>query len=301
MSKIILKIENLRKTYKHQSRPSLDKISFELNENEKVGIVGANGSGKTTLFKLILNLLIPDSGTIEFKNGKDRDNQRYSIGYVPEHQQGLENFTPTELLFYAGRMSRMTKEEIKRKTTELLSWTKLEKNKSELLGSFSKGMVQRLQLAIAMMNEPKLLLLDEPMSGLDPSGQENLRSLLKELKDYTLLYASHNLSDIDLLCNRVIFLQQGQLLQDIKLSEVKEEIFSIEADPAIEDILESIPKLKMRQRNLREGRLFLEFSSSLPGFQDLLDSCKKRKIEIYRFRSRSILEDLYEKYVKPQE
>jgi ABC-2 type transport system ATP-binding protein len=151
------------------------------------------------------------------------------------------------------------------------------------------------------MDEPKLLLLDEPMSGLDPSGQEDLRSLLKELKDYTLLYASHNLSDIDLLCDRVIFLQQGRLLQDIKLSEVKEEIYSVEADPSIEEILPSLPKLKMRQRNIREGRIYLDFSSSLPSFQDLLDRCKKKKIKIYRFRSRSILEDLYEKYVKPEE
>jgi ABC-2 type transport system ATP-binding protein len=300
MSKIILKIENLRKTYKHQNHPSLDDISFELSKNEKVGIVGANGSGKTTLFKLVLNLLIPDSGIIKFPDENQNGHRKYPVGYVPEHQQGLENFTPNELLYYAGRMSGMTKERIRQRSSELLSWTKLENNQSELLGSFSKGMVQRLQLAIALMNEPKLLLLDEPMSGLDPSGQEDLRSLLKELKDYTLLYASHNLSDIDLLCDRVIFLQQGRLLQDIKLSEVKEEIYSVEADPAIEEVLSSIPKLKMRQINLRDGRLHLEFSSSLPSFQDLLDRCKKKKIKIYRFRSRSILEDLYEKYVKPE-
>jgi ABC-2 type transport system ATP-binding protein len=300
MKKTILKIQHLQKTYQHQNHPSLDDISFELSENEKVGIVGANGSGKTTLFKLILNLLIPDRGKIEFANGKNKDNQRCLIGYVPEHQQGLENFTPNELLFYAGRMSGMTKEKINQRSTELLKWTKLEKNKSELLGSFSKGMIQRLQLAIALLNEPEILLLDEPMSGLDPSGQEDLRSLLKELEEYTLLYASHNLSDIDLLCERVIFLQQGRLLQDLKLSEVEEEIYSVEADPLIEEVLQSLQNIKIRQKNIREGRMNMEFSTSIQSFQDLLDCCKKRKITIYRFRSRSILEDLYEKYVKQE-
>jgi ABC-2 type transport system ATP-binding protein len=301
MENIVLKIQNLQKTYKHQAHPSLQDVTFQVGENEKLGIVGANGSGKTTLFKLILNLLIPDQGEIEFPGKTSTDDHRFLIGYVPEHQSGLDNYTPQELLYYAGKMSGMSKQKISERSTELLKWTKLEKNKNELLGSFSKGMIQRLQLVIALINEPKILLLDEPMSGLDPSGQEDLRSLLKELEEYTLLYASHNLSDIDLLCDRVIFLQQGKLLQDLRLSEIEEEIYSIEADPVIEQVLKSLEGIKIREKNLRKNRLYLEVSTSLQTFQDLLEACKKSEIKIYRFRSRSILEDLYEKYVKPEE
>ena len=139
------------------------------------------------------------------------------------------------------------------------------------------------------------------MSGLDPSGQEDLRSLLKELEEYTLLYASHNLSDIDLLCDRVIFLQQGRLLQDLRLSEIEEEIYSIETDFAIKQVLKTFTDIKIREKNLRKNRLYMELSTSLQRFQDLLEACKRSKIKIYRFRSRSILEDLYEKYVKPEE
>ena len=301
MENTVLKIQNLQKTYKHQTHPSLQDLSFEVSENEKLGIVGANGSGKTTLFKLILNLLIPEHGEIEFPGKTITSDHRFLIGYVPEHQSGLDNYTPQELLYYAGKMSGMLKQKISERSTELLKWTKLEKNKNELLGSFSKGMIQRLQLAIALINEPKILLLDEPMSGLDPSGQEDLRSLLKELEEYTLLYASHNLSDIDLLCDRVIFLQQGRLLQDLRLSEIEEEIYSIETDFAIKQVLKTFTDIKIREKNLRKNRLYMELSTSLQRFQDLLEACKRSKIKIYRFRSRSILEDLYEKYVKSEE
>lgn len=298
MKKAFLQIQNLQKRYAHQMTPALSGISFKIHENEKVGIVGANGSGKTTLFRLILNLIRPDQGKIQLISEDNPENRKRYLGYVSEHQQGLENFTPKELLTYAGLMAELSKEKIKERRSALLKWTNLENHQNELLAGFSKGMVQRLQLAIALFHEPKILLLDEPMSGLDPSGQEDLRSLLKELNDYTLLYSSHNLSDVEMLCERVIFFQQGKLMKDVYLSDLKENIFIVETESRVEKLLKTVKKIKITDQKTVDNILQLKISSSHAAFQDFLDVCRKNNITIHRFHSCSILEDLYDKYVK---
>ncbi len=294
----ILKIENLTKTYPNQKIPAIKDITFEIQANEKVGIIGENGSGKTTLFRLILNLINPDKGKIIILNDSNQESAKRYLGFVPEHQEGLENFTPNELLYLAGKMSKLHKREIKKRADKLLTWIQLTDYKDTMVTSFSKGMFQRLQFALAMIHEPQILILDEPMSGLDPEGQKNLRLLLQNLDNYTVLYASHNLADVEELCNRIIFIHKGKIIKDFRLSEQNLDIFILETEPRALNILNKITDITIRESTKLGNQIKIEILSNHSVFQEFLALCKQKDIEIYRLKSKSILEDLYEKYKK---
>ena len=294
----ILKIENLTKTYPNQKTPAIKDITFEIRANEKVGIIGENGSGKTTLFRLILNLINPDKGKIIILNDSNQESAKRYIGFVPEHQEGLENFTPNELLYLAGKMSKLHKREIKKRTDKLLTWIQLTDYKDTMVNSFSKGMFQRLQFALALIHEPQILILDEPMSGLDPEGQKNLRLLLQNLENYTVLYASHNLADVEELCNRIIFIHKGKIIKDFRLSEQNLAIFILETEPRALNILNKITDITIRKSIKLGNQIKIEILSNHSVFQEFLALCKQKNIEIYRLKSKSILEELYEKYKK---
>lgn len=300
MQNSVLEIKNLYKTYPRQQNSAINNVSFRASQSERIGIIGANGSGKTTLFRLILNLIRPDSGEILIKGDSNLEAAKEHLGFVPEHQEGLENFTPEELLYLAGEMAGMPTDHIINRGHELLDWIQLKDRRSELLQSFSKGMVQRLQLALALIHSPSILLLDEPMSGLDPSGQASLRELLIKLHRYALLYASHNLADVEEICERVIILHQGQIIADIRLAEQTQEIFTVESEPSFLEILKNFPDVEIRNKRKTTGGLQLEFSAAQEVIQDLLARCKQQKIRVTRIKSRSVLEDLYNRYVNAE-
>ncbi len=294
----LLTVIDLVKTYAGQEYPALNGISFRINASERVGIIGANGSGKTTLFRLVANLIRPDRGTVQVMGETNLEHAKQFIGFVPEHQTGLENFTPGELIEFAGKMHGLSKEVIQRRTAELLEWSGLKEHRDELTAGFSKGMVQRMQLALALVHNPKILLLDEPMSGLDPEGQKSLTTLLHSLKGYTLLYASHQLTEIEEFCERVIMLHQGKIVADILLREQDRDIFVIEADAGFEDILSDFPEVELRQHRKSGDSVKFEILARQGVVQKLLAICHQKNIAIRRMRSRSYLEDLYQKYVK---
>jgi ABC-2 type transport system ATP-binding protein len=297
MKNPILEIHGLYKTYAHQDGTALKNISFKIFENEKVGIVGANGSGKTTLFRCILNIILIDKGKISILGKQQEENFKKYIGFVPENQEGLDNFTPNELLTLAGQMSGMSENQTNKRKIELLKWVNLRQNSNELISGFSKGMAQRFQLAVALIHEPKILILDEPMSGLDPEGQNILRTLLKNLENYTLLYSSHNLTDVEELCGRVIFFQQGKIVKDVCIDDSMEDIFTLTANREFEKILDQHSEVTVRFKNLSEPTSQFEFITNQKTFQLLIEKCKEKNINIAKIRSRSILEDFYNKYV----
>ncbi|HFE64617.1 MAG TPA: ABC transporter ATP-binding protein [Caldithrix sp.] len=300
MNKTVLEINHLQKTYLKQEQPALKNLSFTVREDEHLGIIGANGSGKTTLFKLLLNLLRPDHGEIRIMGESDLEAARRHLGYVPEHQRGLENFTPAELLFLSARMCQLPPEAARKRRDELLEWAQLQKQRDELVAGFSKGMMQRLQLALALVRRPKILLLDEAMSGLDPAGQKKLRELLLTLQNTTLLYGSHNLSDVELFCRRAIILHQGEIRQDLIFDQMDEEIFTIVAEPAIQGVFEAFPSIRIRETWPDAERVKIELRVNQATLQEILAACREKAVRIWRINSRSVLEDLFEKYVKAE-
>ena len=298
MNKAILQIEHLTKRYPDQSQPALKDFSLTLYAGERVGIIGANGSGKTTLFRLLVNLLRPDEGTIKWGERDEAADAGPYPGYVPEHSTGLDNFTPLELLELAGAMMGLSREQIRTRSSELLQWAGLKAQARELLSGFSKGMRQRVLLALALIHQPQLLLLDEPMSGLDPQGQQELRRLLQSLQHQTLLLATHRLEVVEWLCDRVVILHQGRIAGEVNLAEVTQQMFFLEGDAGVREALEKIPGVEIRDWQAKGNREKVEFLSSGIELEIILYQLKQHRISVHRVQTRSILEELYQRYVE---
>jgi len=295
--KPIIQVSHISKAYPGRSNYALDSISFSIHAKEKVGLIGANGSGKTTLFRLLLNLLHSTSGSIEVMDEHNLEKTKKHIGFVAEYQEGLENFTPSEILEFSGKMAGMQANYLSERIDELMIWSSLDTHKNELISTFSKGMRQRLLLASAMIHEPQILLLDEPMSGLDPQSQRDFLILLQRLENFTVIYASHQLTEIEDICDRIILFHEGKLIKDIHLKDFQEEIFILDADPRIQEIIDKFSSLKIRQKSQFKNKVRLEIVTNPEQFQEIMVLCQKAKVKLERIKSKSMLEDLYNRYV----
>jgi ABC-2 type transport system ATP-binding protein len=226
----VVEIHNLTKDYevgffRKRKVRALDGLSLSVNANEIFGFLGANGAGKTTTLKLLMRLIFPSSGTARIL-GHDIDDVRMHqrIGYVPENPYFYDYLTARELLEYCGQIFGQDASERKKRAATLLSRVRLEEKKWDTqLRKFSKGMLQRVALAQSLINDPEVVFLDEPMSGLDPVGRREVRDLIAELRDEgkTVFMCSHILSDIEVLCDRVAILKRGQLAQVGYLDELR--------------------------------------------------------------------------------
>jgi len=193
----------------------LNKVNLEVEEGEIFGILGPNGSGKTTCLKLLLGILFPTDGeiTIMGKNQFDVEIKK-NIGFLPENPYYYDYLTGPELLYFYGKLFDMDKQMIKERTEVLLNLVKLSDAKKLTLKHYSKGMLERIGLAAALLNDPKILILDEPTTGLDPIGCLETRDLLLELNKQgkTILLSSHFLSEVERVCSRIAIFHRGNLL-----------------------------------------------------------------------------------------
>lgn len=209
-----LKIQKLTKKY--GSFTALDNIDLEL-ENGVYGILGANGAGKSTLLNLITDNIKRTSGDILY-NGREILTMgagfRKRVGYTPQLQGIYEDFTAGQFLRYIGALKGMKRREIKNQSRSLLGLVGLDSHAHERLGSFSGGMRQRVLLAAAMLDDPEILILDEPTAGVDPEERIRLRNHIAEISaDRTVLLATHVVSDIECIAHKVILLKKGKLLR----------------------------------------------------------------------------------------
>ena len=198
-------------------------VTFDVPRGACFGFVGPNGAGKTTLLKVLLGLIQADSGTVSVL-GFPHDDPRWRsrIGYLPEQPYFYDHLSPVEYLDLAGRLFGIESVLRKKRSKELLDRLGLGASANVAMRKFSKGMLQRLGVAQALINDPELLILDEPMSGLDPIGRRELRQLFLELRDAgkTLFFSSHILSDVESLCDSVAVLRDGRLIAAGPLNEV---------------------------------------------------------------------------------
>jgi ABC-2 type transport system ATP-binding protein len=203
-------------------RPALQDLDLEVRTGEIFGYVGPNGSGKTTTLKLLVGLLKPDRGDARVLGEPLASRAwRFRAGYLPEHPYLYDYLTPAEYLDYAGRLFGMPGPRRREKTRELLALVGLERSADVPLRRFSKGMVQRAGLAQALVNDPELVILDEPMSGLDPIGRR-VRDIILGLRKAgrTVFFSTHILSDAEALCDRVGVLRAGRLVRVGALGEL---------------------------------------------------------------------------------
>ncbi len=214
---------------------SLAGLDLAVRRGEILGLLGPNGAGKTTTIKLALGLIFPDAGEVRLMGRPASDPAaRVRVGFLPENPWFPDDLTGRELVEFAGRLHGLPAAERRRRAAELLELVGLAHAADRAIRKYSKGMVQRAGMARALVADPEFVILDEPMSGLDPIGRREFRDLVLSLRDrgVTVLFASHVLADAEMLCDRVAILRQGRLVdvQELGALESRRRILGWEVE-----------------------------------------------------------------------
>jgi ABC-2 type transport system ATP-binding protein len=225
---LAIRIEELTKDYRigfWRQRPyrALDRLTLEIEQGEVFGFLGPNGAGKTTTLKLLMQLIFPTSGRAEILGRPAGDvAARQRIGYLPENPYFYDYLTAEELLNYFGQLFGYAGAARRTRVGALLDRVGIGAERRLQLRKFSKGMIQRVGIAQALLNDPEVIFLDEPMSGLDPLGRRDVRALILELRDQgrTVFFSSHILADAEALCSRVAVVAGGQLAAMGRLTDI---------------------------------------------------------------------------------
>jgi ABC-2 type transport system ATP-binding protein len=225
--KPIIEIAGLRKTYRvgFFMRPveAVKGVSFTVHEGEIVGLIGPNGSGKTSTIKVLLGLCAPTAGSAHMFGLDARDRRaREKVGFLPENPYVYPYLTPREFIDLCAKLSSVEPAKRRKRVDEVMARTGIAWAADRRVGSLSKGMLQRTGLAAALVADPELLVLDEPMSGLDPLGRREVRDLIFEERrnGRTVLFSSHVLGDVEALCDRVVILRKGEVLVSGVINEL---------------------------------------------------------------------------------
>jgi ABC-2 type transport system ATP-binding protein len=202
---------------------ALRGLNLEVAPGQVYGLLGPNGSGKSTTLKIILGLVSPTAGTSRIFGRDSREvSSREAVGFLPESPYFYKYLTGAETLHFYGKLCGLGGQHLRARSNELLALVRLEKARDRPLGSYSKGMLQRIGLAQALIQEPRLIVLDEPTAGVDPEGSAEIRDLILDLKDrgITVLLSSHLLAQVQEICDRVGILAQGVLVREGSVSEL---------------------------------------------------------------------------------
>ncbi len=247
-NKTVISIINVSKSFKiklFKKKIAVSDLSLDVCEGKLVGLLGPNGSGKSTTIKMILGFLKPDCGEISVCGYSSREKiARKFIGYLPENPVFQKFLSGREILYYYGKLLGLKKTDLDKQTSELLELVGLSWAKDEKTAGYSKGMTQRLAIAQALINNPPILIFDEPMSGLDPIGRIGVRKIIKGIHERnpktTIFFSTHIVSDVEELCTDVALLKNGKLstfcpISDlISESEEKYEVMVDKACPSID-------------------------------------------------------------------
>lgn len=213
-----LVVDHLTKRFGHHT--VVDEVSFFIEEHTSTALIGPNGAGKTTILSMLTGLLEPTSGTVAMDGVKNRLS---IIGFLPQYPQFFSWLTALEYTEMAASLSGIAKRDAKKASAKMLDFVGLGNAMNKKIGTFSGGMKQRLGIAQALVHKPKLLLLDEPVSALDPVGRREIMDLLKELQnDMTILYSTHILNDAEEMTDQLLFLQDGKLVESGSLQQIRQ-------------------------------------------------------------------------------
>lgn len=219
----MLKVKNITKYY--GDFKAVDDLSFTVKEGEIFGLLGVNGAGKTTTFRMIMNLIEPNSGTITFNNKKINYDITDSIGFLTEERSLLTKLTVKEQMLFYGKLKSLSEDVILKRLDKLLDRFNISEYKERKINTLSKGNQQKVQFISAIINEPKLLILDEPFSGLDPINIELFKSVILELKNKgtSIIFSSHRMDHVELFCEKLVILVKGKTVLNGYLKDIKDE------------------------------------------------------------------------------
>jgi ABC-2 type transport system ATP-binding protein len=258
-SPVVIETRNLQKVYRtgfwmNQKLVPLKNCSLKVFEGETFGLLGPNGAGKTTLLKTLLGIIRPTSGEGTLLGHRLGDRSvKHRLGYLPENAYFYDFLTGWEFLEYTAGLFQLPKAEIRKRIPELLDMVGLAQSaaRKKQLRQYSKGMVQRVGMAQALINDPEVVFLDEPMSGLDPMGRYQIREIILSLKEQgkTIFFNSHILSDVELICDRIGILAQGELIAIGSIQDLlgSADLYRVVVKHGQEEVLKQwIPDLEFR-------------------------------------------------------
>lgn len=246
-----------------KGQPSIDALNLSVNEGEVFGFLGKNGAGKTTTIKILCGLLRPSKGTARvFGVDVAKRQARKMLGYLPENPYFYEYLTPRETLDFYGRLQGSGRAQRAKEWDMLSEMLDLREIANQRLRGFSKGMRQRIGFAVALVGDPPLLILDEPMSGLDPMGRRNIRELILMMHEQkkTIFFSSHVLGDVEQICTRIGILVDGRLTVEGEVKELLRRRVS-QVEVIVRDISDSLKKAfteqAIRTRTSESGTHFV--------------------------------------------
>lgn len=225
-----VRVENLSKYFGKQL--AVDSLNFELKKGEIVGFLGPNGAGKSTTMKMLTGYMKPSSGQIEIEGNTVTDQSkqaRAAVGYLPEHNPLYTDMYVLEFLYLIGDLYGMKSETLKKRAEEMIALCGLTNERRKKIGQLSKGYRQRVGLAQALLNDPSVLILDEPTTGLDPNQLIEIREVIRQAgKNKTVLLSSHIMQEVEALCDRVLLINHGKIIADTSLDELRSRGQSLE-------------------------------------------------------------------------
>ena len=293
-------VQSVIKTYGKQY--ALNDVSFQIGAGEVVGFLGPNGAGKSTMMKIITSYIAPTEGVVVvngFDVSKNPMDVKKSVGYLPEHNPlYLDMYVKEYIGFYAS-VHAMSKERI----NEVIEQVGLNPERHKKIGQLSKGYRQRCGLAVALLHDPAVLILDEPTTGLDPNQLVEIRALLKEIgKTKTVLLSTHIMQEVEAICDRVIIINKGELVTDRKLTELKAgnaQIIEVEFDLRVEEqLLLGLPKVT-KAINLHDTTWQLTFSTDKDMRPALFDFAQENGLKLLQSQLKNQdLESLFQSLTK---
>jgi len=222
-----ISIQGLTKTFavpfRREKLVAVDNLSLEVEAGQVYGLLGPNGSGKSTTMKIVLGLVRPTSGATQIFGRSSREvPSREDVGFLPENPYFYKFLTGEETLLFYGKLCGLGGDSLRKRARELLKLVNLEDAAHRRLGGYSKGMLQRIGLAQALVQNPRLLVLDEPTAGVDPAGSRDIRDLILRFKSegLTVLLCSHLLSQVQEICDRIGILHEGKLVREGRLEDL---------------------------------------------------------------------------------
>lgn len=275
--KTAVKIRGLVKDY--QGLLAVDHLDLSVPEGSIYGFLGPNGAGKTTTLKMIAGMTEPTSGDIEIMGKKvefGKSHNREVIGYLPDVPGFYDWMTPKEFLYFCGGLYDLPKHLLQERTKELLSLVNLTKAKNRKIGTFSRGMKQRLGIAQALINDPQVVLLDEPVSALDPIGRKEVMDIIASLAGkVTVFFSTHILADVERICDRIVIINEGKKLLEDSIENIKDVpdirelelefdgvvdpnfIETLKKEEVIEDVIVEPQKITLRATDINQLRLII--------------------------------------------
>ncbi|MGC9122958.1 MAG: ABC transporter ATP-binding protein [Thermoplasmata archaeon] len=290
-----VRTENLSKMYV-KDKYSLNNINIKVKKGKITGFLGPNGAGKTTTIKLLLGLLKPTSGSSYIFEELVKTEKAWIknyVGYLPEFPKFPGYLTPKELLNIYGNLIGMDKRELYSRIDELLNMVELEDVKNKKMKTFSKGMLQRIGIASALLNSPPLYILDEPTSGLDIYGQQLIKNIIKDLnaRGNTIFMSSHLLKEVQEICSDVIILNKGKVIWSGSIEELTHSDLNINVSISVNNMDDAIKLLKKQEfiknveKNGNHINLYVENKELVPDIANIL---VKNDFKIYEIKIESL-------------